>query len=77
MFVRHGMALAGVGVLAGLLAAVAVTRLMSAVLFGVNAVDPATYSIVAALVLATATVAAYLPARYATRRVPLDALRGT
>ena len=75
MFVGHGVALAGVGVLAGLAAAAAVTRLMSALLFGVSAVDLPTYSLVAVVVLMIATLAAYLPARRATRRVPLDALR--
>ena len=75
LFVGHGVALACVGVLAGLAAAAAVTRLMSALLFGVTAVDLPTYSLVAVLVLMIATLAAYLPARRATRGVPLDALR--
>jgi predicted permease len=75
MFVRDGLALAGAGVAAGVVAAFALTRAMSSLLFGVSATDPTTYVAVAALVLAVAAAAAYLPARRAATRTPLDALR--
>jgi ABC-type antimicrobial peptide transport system permease subunit len=48
---------------------------MESLLFGVTALDPATYAIVAALFVATAAVAGYLPARRVTRVEPMQALR--
>jgi len=75
MFVRHGLVLAGIGAVIGLGAAAGLTRLMSSLLFGVKALDPLTYAGVAAILIAAATLASYLPARRATRVDPLDALR--
>ena len=75
MFVRHGLGLAGVGVVIGLVAAAALTRLMSSLLYGITALDPVTY-IAVSLVLATSTVfASYLPARRAASVNPVEALR--
>ena len=75
MFVRRGLRLALVGVVLGLAGAVASTRLMTSLLFGVSAIDPATYAAVAAAVIAAAVAASYVPSRGAARAVPLEALR--
>jgi ABC-type antimicrobial peptide transport system permease subunit len=75
MFVRQGLLLAGVGAIIGLGAAAGLTRLMSSLLFGVAALDPLTYAGVAAVLIAAAALASYVPARRATRIDPLDALR--
>ena len=75
LFVRHGVALASVGLLTGGVAASALTRLMSSLLFGVSPLDPVTYGVVASVVLMVVTGAAYAPARRATRRSSIDALR--
>jgi len=73
--VRHGLLLAGVGAAIGLSAAAGLTRLMSSLLFGVQALDPLTYFGVAAILITAAALASYLPARRATKVDPLDALR--
>jgi predicted permease len=75
MFVRHGLALTGIGVACGLAAALALTRLMTALLFGVSAVDPITYCAVPVALAFAAWLASYVPARRATVIEPVDALR--
>jgi predicted permease len=75
MFVYRGLRLSIVGVVLGLAGAVASTRLMTSLLFGVSAMDPVTYAAVAAAVIAAAVAASYVPSRGAARTVPLDALR--
>ncbi len=75
MVLRQGMILAGIGVIVGLIAAVGLTRLMSSLLYGVEATDPVTFGVVAALLTAVALVASYLPALRASRIDPLEALR--
>jgi ABC-type antimicrobial peptide transport system permease subunit len=75
MFVFRGLHLTLVGVMLGLAGAVASTRLMTSLLFGVSAIDPITYAAVTAAVIAAAVAASYVPSRGAARTVPLDALR--
>ena len=75
MFVRDGLLLAGIGAAIGLAGAAALTRLMSSLLFGVAALDPVTYAVVAATLIAAAALASYFPARRATTVNPIQALR--
>jgi putative ABC transport system permease protein len=75
MFVRHALGLTGVGVASGLVAASALMRLMSSLLFGVRAIDPATYGVVSLGLIATAALASYLPARHAAAVNPVESLR--
>jgi ABC-type antimicrobial peptide transport system permease subunit len=75
MFVRHGLLLAAIGVACGLFAAIALTRLMSSLLFEVSAIDPVSYGAVAAGLVGAAVFASYLPARKASTVDPIEALR--
>ena len=75
MFVRHGLRLAGAGVLCGAVAAFAVMRLLSSLLFGVSPIDPVTYFAVLVALVATAAVACYLPSRRAATVDPVESLR--
>jgi putative ABC transport system permease protein len=75
MVVGRGLALAAAGIAAGLAAAAALTRLMQDLLFGVTALDPATFVVVPLLLTVVAGLASYLPARRATRVDPMRALR--
>ena len=75
MFVGHGLALAGIGVALGLAAAVLLSRVLQALLFGVSAVDPLTYAVVVIFLVAAVALASYIPARRATEVDPAEALR--
>jgi putative ABC transport system permease protein len=75
MVLGEAMSLAAAGVVLGLAGAFAATRLIQSLLFGVTATDTATFAGIAALLVATALVASYLPARRAMRVDPMVALR--
>jgi len=66
-----------VGLFAGVMLSLASTRLLSSMLYGVDSSDPSTFALVTALLLGTALVASYLPARRAARVSPATALRAT
>ena len=75
MFLRHGLALAAIGILCGLVAAAALTRAMASLLFEVKPLDALTFALAPAALVAAALLASYLPALRATAIDPLDALR--
>jgi predicted permease len=75
LVMRQGVALAGTGIALGLVAAFALTRMMSTLLYHVSVTDPATFVGGPALFLGVALLASYLPARRATRVDPVVALR--
>ena len=75
LVVRQGMILALIGVVVGLAGALALTRVMSSLLFGVTERDPITFGVVAALLIVVAFIACFVPARRATKVDPLVALR--
>jgi len=75
LVIGQGLRLALIGIALGLLTAFGLTRVLQSVLYGVDANDPLTFLGVAALWLAVALLACYVPARRATRVDPLVALR--
>lgn len=76
MVLREGLALAGIGIVAGLMAAAVAARALSGMLYGIGATDPATFAVVPVALGLIALMATYLPARRATRVDPTAALRG-
>jgi putative ABC transport system permease protein len=75
LILKQGLLLTLIGIGIGLLAALALTRLMSGLLFGVGSTDPATFAAIVLLLTAVSLIACYIPARRATRVDPLIALR--
>jgi putative ABC transport system permease protein len=75
MFVRYAVGLAALGIACGLAAALALTRVIGAMLFEVSPVDPLTYVAVCASLIGAAVLASYIPALRATTVNPVTALR--
>ena len=75
LILGQGLKLAAVGVALGSLAAVAFTRLLKGLLFGISASDPLTFVVIAALLMGVALLACWIPARRAAKVDPLEALR--
>jgi putative ABC transport system permease protein len=73
--VGYGLKLVAAGIVIGLIAAFALTRVMSTLLFGVTATDPATFTLISLLLTCVAAIASYIPARRATKVDPMIALR--
>jgi ABC-type antimicrobial peptide transport system permease subunit len=75
MFLRHGLILTGIGLGFGLAAALALTRLMTTLLYNVSPMDPLTYGAVSVGLVTAAALASYLPSRRAAAVDPTEALR--
>jgi predicted permease len=75
LFLRKGVALAGGGIVAGLVVSASTASMMASLLYGVRPHDPAVFVIVPLLLFAIAVLASYLPARRATKVDPMIALR--
>ena len=75
MVLRHGAVLTVVGIVAGLIGAAAISRVMSTLLFGISATDVATFAAAPLILAAIAILASYVPAWRATRVDPVVALR--
>jgi putative ABC transport system permease protein len=75
MILRQGLALVAIGIAAGLAGSFVLSRVLEKFLYGVTAVDPLTYALVAAVLTVAALIACYVPARRATKVDPMVALR--
>ena len=75
LVVREGMAFVGIGVVAGTLAAVALSRVLSFLLYGISPLDPLSFILAAAVLGTVALAANIIPARSASRIDPMRALR--
>ena len=75
MVLAQALRLVATGVVVGLAAAAALTRVLERLLFEVEPLDPWTFTVTALVLLAVATVASCIPARRSMRLAPIDALR--
>jgi predicted permease len=76
LMVKQGMIVCIAGAVVGIAAAIAVSQLLTSVLYGVSPADPLTLVLVPLLLIGVGLLACYLPARHAARVNPLEALRG-
>ncbi|HSC15760.1 MAG TPA: FtsX-like permease family protein, partial [Gammaproteobacteria bacterium] len=74
-FLLQGLALSAVGAVVGLVAAMALGRLMSSLLFGIGSMDPTAYVAAVVVTIAAAALASYVPARRAAKIDPIETLR--
>jgi putative ABC transport system permease protein len=75
LIMKQGLLLTLIGIGVGLAGALVLTRVMSGLLFGVDATDPATFTAIVLLLAVVSLIACYIPARRATRVDPMIALR--
>jgi ABC-type antimicrobial peptide transport system permease subunit len=75
LILAEGLKLSFIGVVVGLAAALALTRWMESLLFGVRPTDPVTFSLIAVVLLCVTLVACWIPSRRATKVDPLIALK--
>ena len=75
LVVGQGMQLTLIGLVLGVAASFALTRLLARLLFGVSPTDPLTFAVIPLLLASVAVLACWIPARRATRMDPLTALR--
>jgi putative ABC transport system permease protein len=75
LIIKQGIGLVAIGVAAGAIAALALTRTLRSLLYGISPQDPVTFVIIPLLLLAVAFVACWFPARKATQADPINALR--
>jgi predicted permease len=75
MFLLHGLTMSAVGVVVGLVVAVALGRAMSSLLFGIEPMDPVAYLAATGVIVAAAALASYVPARRAANIDPIETLR--
>ena len=75
LVVAHGLAIAGVGAVAGIIVAAATTRVLQSLLYDVNPTDPATFAAILAVLVLCVVAASWIPARRAARIQPTEALR--
>lgn len=75
MVLRQGMTLTAIGIVVGIGAALASSRVLSSMLYNISPLDPATYALVTVALVSVALLACWLPARRASRTSPLEALK--
>jgi ABC-type antimicrobial peptide transport system permease subunit len=75
LVIGRGAKLVGIGIAIGLLGALALSRLLAGLLYGVSSTDPLTFASVSLVLVAVSIAACYLPARRATKVDPITALR--